>query len=100
MQLITAIVAPSRVDTVLRGLRLFGVQGWTLSQVFYLSGRAHLCVRLDLLAPNVDAPDLVRVIARAATAPPTWGTPAGLWVTPVDTVVRIRTGERGPDAVA
>jgi nitrogen regulatory protein P-II 1 len=98
VQLITAIVAPARVDTVLRGLRLFGVQGWTLSRV-YLAGRAQPCVRLDLLAPNVDAPDLVRVIARAATAPPSRGTPAGVWVTPVDTVVRIRTGERGPDAV-
>jgi nitrogen regulatory protein PII len=87
------------VDTVLRVLRLFGVEGWTLSRV-YLSGQQFRpCVRLELLAPNVDAPDLVRVIARAATAPPARGTPAGLWVTPVDTVVRIRTGERGPDAV-
>jgi nitrogen regulatory protein P-II 1 len=103
MQLITAIVAPSKVDTILRGLRLFGVLGWTLSRV-YLSGQP--CVRLDLVAPNADTPDLARLIARAATGGPVAArraaqvTPACLWITPLDAVTRIRTGERGPDAVS
>jgi len=92
MQLITAIVAPSRVDAVLRGLRIFGVRGWTLSHAYAIGPPTVHVVRLDLVAANVDTPDLARIIARAAL-------PTGLWITPVDLMVRIATGERGPNAV-
>jgi nitrogen regulatory protein P-II 1 len=108
MMLITAIVAPSRVVAVRRALGLFGVRGLSTARVFgpapdrrveiYRGARwtASLAprVRLDVLSPNEDTRDLVRVIARAAT-----GSDLELWVTRVDHVVRIRTGEVGLDAL-
>jgi nitrogen regulatory protein P-II 1 len=94
MQLITAIVAPSRIDAVLRGLRRFGLFGWNLSRVYVIDRGPVTFVRLDLVAANVDAADVVRVIART-TEPVT----PSVWVTPLDLMVRIRTGERGPAAV-
>jgi nitrogen regulatory protein PII len=94
MQLITAVVAPSRIDAVLRGLRTFGMRGWNLSTVYELGSGPVAQVRLELVAANADSDDVVRVVLRAAA-------PAmpRVWVTPVDLVVRIRNGERGPDAV-
>jgi nitrogen regulatory protein PII len=53
-------------------------------------------LRLDILTLDFDAADLVRVI-RAAGARGTGG--GTVWVTPVEEVVRIRTRERGPDAL-
>ena len=94
MQLITAVVAPSRIGAVLRGLRTYGVRGWNLSTVYALCRPSDAQVRLELVAANADADDVVRIIVRAATPAKT-----PVWVTPVDHVVRIRTGEFGPDAV-
>jgi hypothetical protein len=95
VQLITAVIASSRIDAVLLGLRRFGLRGWTLDRAYALSTRARPVVRLDIVAANVDAYDVVRVISRAAIPV----TPH-VWVTPVEYVVRIRTGEEGPDAVS
>jgi nitrogen regulatory protein P-II 1 len=94
VQLITAVVAPDRIGAVLRGLRGFGRIGWNLSTAYELDGGPVSLVRLDLVAANADTADVVRVIVRAAA-------PAvpHVWVTPVDHIVRIRSGELGPDAV-
>jgi len=99
MQLITAIVAPSRIDAVLNGLKTLGVRGWNLSVAYVLGQRPVRVVRLDIVAANADTPDFVRVITRAADGKRSPSAPAGLWVTPVDAVVRISTGAHGPDAV-
>jgi nitrogen regulatory protein P-II 1 len=95
VQLITAVIASSRIESVLLGLRRFGLCGWTLDPAYAFYARPARVVRLDIVTANVDAPDVVRVISRAAApiAP-------HVWVTPVDHVVRIRTGEMGPDAVS
>jgi nitrogen regulatory protein PII len=95
VQLITAVIASSRVDAVLLGLRRFGLHGWTLERAYTLGARPDQVVRLNIVAANVDAHDVVRVLSRAADP----ATPH-VWVTPVDHVVRIRTGEQGPDAVS
>jgi nitrogen regulatory protein PII len=106
--LITAIVVPSRVGVVRRALALFDVRGLTRSQIFLEIGPTRVEVyrgarevvsrvpriRLDVLSPDVDTPDLVRVITRAAK-----GTDLQLWVTRIEYLVRIRTGETGLDAV-
>jgi nitrogen regulatory protein P-II 1 len=98
MQLITAVVPPSRMDAVLSGLRRFGVLGWNLSTAYAdglgLVGGLVGVTRLDLVAANADTADVVRVIMRAAA-------PAAVrvWVTPVDLIIRISTGESGPAAV-
>jgi nitrogen regulatory protein P-II 1 len=107
MMLISAVLEPSTVDAVKQALLLFDVRGLTLSQVLvpvrrpgvevYRAGRWRATmrprVRLDLLASNADTPDLARVVARAAQRD------VCVWVTRVDDLVRIRTGERGLDAL-
>jgi nitrogen regulatory protein P-II 1 len=108
MMLITAIVVPSRVRVVRRALALFDVRGLTQSQIFLEIGPTRVevyrgareivsrvpRVRLDILGPSEDTADLVRVIARAVR-----GSDLQLWVTRVEYLVRIRTGERGLDAL-
>ncbi len=107
MMLISAVLEPSKVDTVKRALMLFDVRGLTLSRVLVPAGRPVVEVyrggrwrqtllpriRLDLLASNADTPDLARIVARAAQRD------VCVWVTRVDDLVRIRTGERGLDAL-
>jgi nitrogen regulatory protein P-II 1 len=107
MMLISAVLEPSRVDSVKRALTLFDVRGLTLSRVLVPAGRPVVEVyrggrwrptllpriRLDLLASNADTPDLARIVARAAQRD------VSVWVTRVDDLVRIRTGERGLDAL-
>jgi len=109
MMLITAIVVPSRVAELKRVLGLFGVRGLSLSRAFvetrpgvrvevYRAVRWEVSMaprtRLQILSANVDMPDLVRVISRAVN-----GSDLDLWVTRVDHLVRIRTGEAGLDAL-
>ena len=54
-------------------------------------------VRIELLAEDSDAANLVDIIANTAN---TGSIGDGkIWVTPVETVVRVRTGERGADAL-
>ena len=109
MQLITAVVAPSRLDRVLKALRLFDVHGWTITRLAALNldgprgqsarrRQTEVCNRLEIIASNDDTPDLVRVIA-SVTSRPDATSAAGLWVTPLDDAVRIGTGQRGPAAV-
>jgi nitrogen regulatory protein PII len=122
VKLITAVVPSSRLGPIMTALRLFGVRGLTLSWVYVVDagddrveiyrGVSHRAmpdaqVRLDILAPDDDTHDLVHVIIRAAvttsTRTSTWTStrtsPAGVWVTPVDEVVRICNGEQGLAAI-
>jgi nitrogen regulatory protein PII len=107
--LITAVVVPSRVEAVQRALRLFGVQGLTVSRIFvpirpgvhveiYRGARWDAAlqprVRLEILASDADTPDLVHVIWRAVEV-----SDVEVRVTRVDHLVRIRTGEGGLDAL-
>ncbi len=54
-------------------------------------------VRLEVLADDAEAAAVVEVIVKAAST----GTigDGKIWTTPVDQVVRVRTGERGPEAI-
>lgn len=105
MKQITAIIRPGQADVVRGALRGFGVRGLTVSQAFgtdrvtveiYHGTRIHHDlaprIRLDILATDADAHDIVRVISASASS--------GLvWVVPVDTVTRVRTGEHGLPAL-
>jgi nitrogen regulatory protein P-II 1 len=98
MMLITAMVVSTRVEVIRRALRLFGVYGMTVSQAFALDAGGRWDVveprtRMDIVAGNADTPDLVRVIARTAAPDDS------VWVTRIDLVVRIRTGESGLAAI-
>jgi nitrogen regulatory protein P-II 1 len=54
-------------------------------------------VRLEVLADDAEAAAVVEVIVKAAST----GTigDGKIWTTPVDQVVRVRTGERGSEAI-
>jgi nitrogen regulatory protein P-II 1 len=54
-------------------------------------------VRLEVLVDSAEAEKVIDVIVKAAS---TGSIGDGkVWSTPVDNVVRVRTGERGPDAI-
>ncbi|TAL12567.1 MAG: P-II family nitrogen regulator, partial [Frankiales bacterium] len=54
-------------------------------------------VRIEVLVDDADAADVIEVIAKSAQ---TGAIGDGkVWSTPVDEVVRVRTGERGVDAL-
>jgi nitrogen regulatory protein P-II 1 len=54
-------------------------------------------VRLDVVVADDDADDVVEVIAKAASTGQIGD--GKVWTTPVEHLVRVRTGERGPDAL-
>ena len=112
MKLVTAIVKPHRVEEVKEALRGLGVDGLTTTDVEgFGRQRGHTevyrgaeyqvdfvpKVRVEILVADENAQAVVdAVVAAARTGKIGDGK---LWVTEVDHVVRIRTGEMGPDAV-
>ena len=54
-------------------------------------------IKLDLLAEDEDVEALIDVIAKAAQTGKIGD--GKVWVTPVETVLRLRTGERGAEAL-
>ena len=112
MKLVTAIVKPFKLDDVKDALKALDVQGMTVSEVQgFGRQRGHTevyrgaeynvdfvpKVRVEVLA---DDGDVSRVVDAIVTAARTEKIGDGkVWVTAVDNVVRIRTGEMGPDAL-
>jgi nitrogen regulatory protein P-II 1 len=112
MKLVTAIVKPFRLDEVKTALQELGVQGLTVTEASgYGRQRGHTEVyrgaeyRIDLVPKIrievvVEDADLDPVIDAIVGAAQTGKIGDGkVWAVPVETVVRVRTGERGPDAV-
>jgi nitrogen regulatory protein P-II 1 len=112
MKLITAIVKPFKLDEVKEALKDSGVQGMTVSEVQgFGRQRGHTevyrgaeytidfvpKVRLEILADEVDVDRIVDAIVAAARTDKIGD--GKVWVTDVDRIVRIRTGEMGADAV-
>lgn len=112
MRLITAVIKPFKLDDVRQALESFGVQGLTVSEVQgYGRQRGHTEVyrgaeykvdfvpkiKIEVLVDDTDAVDLVDVITKAAQTGKIGD--GKVWSVPVETVVRIRTGERGSDAL-
>jgi nitrogen regulatory protein P-II 1 len=112
MKLITAVVKPYKLDEVKTALQAFGVHGLTVAEASgYGRQRGHTevyrgaeytvdlvpKVRIELLAEDHDVEDLLSVIATAAQTGKIGD--GKVWVTPVETVVRVRTGERGAEAL-
>ncbi|MET7284640.1 P-II family nitrogen regulator [Streptomyces sp. NPDC005573] len=112
MKLITAIVKPHRLDEVKTALQELGVHGLTVTEASgYGRQRGHTEVyrgaeyRVDLV-PKVRIETVVEdavadeaidaIVAAAHTGKIGDGK---VWSVPVETVVRVRTGERGPDAL-
>src|SRR6201992_84978 len=112
MKLVTAVVKPFKLDDVKAALEVLGVQGMTVSEVQgFGRQRGHTEVyrgaeytvdlvpkiRIEVLAEDADADQLVEVIVKAARTGKIGD--GKVWSIPVDTAVRVRTGERGPDAL-
>ena len=112
MMLVTAIVKPFALDDVRSGLETLDVAGMTVSEVSgYGRQRGHTEVyrgadyQVDFV-PKVRVEVVVddgvveKVIDAVLTAARTGKIGDGkVWVTPLETVVRVRTGERGADAL-
>ena len=112
MKLITAIVKPSKVDDIKRALQADGVHGMTVSETRGFGrqkGHTEIYrgaeytgdfipkVRIEVLADHAECDHIVDLIVSTANSGSIGD--GKLWVTPVETVVRIRTGERGSDAL-
>jgi len=111
MKLVTAVIKPHKWDEVREALETFGVTGMTVSEVSgYGRQKGHTEVyrgaeydialvpkiRIEVVADDGDAGDVVEIIAKTAQTARIGD--GKVWVTPVDTVVRVRTGDR--DAAA
>ena len=54
-------------------------------------------VRVEILVDDADVDDVMDVVVKAAASGRIGD--GKVWSVPVDTVIRVRTGERGPDAL-
>ena len=112
MKLVTAIVKPFKLDDIQDALKSAGVVGMTVSEVrgfgrqgghteTYRGAEYKIDfvpkVKIDVVIED----DLVDAIIEAITGAASTGKigDGKIWVTDVDDLVRIRTGERGADAV-
>ncbi|MBW3638671.1 MAG: P-II family nitrogen regulator [Actinobacteria bacterium] len=112
MRLVTGVIKPFKLEDVKTALESFGVHGLTVSEVQgFGRQRGHTevyrgaeytvafvpKVKIEVLVDDADALDIVEVIAKAAQ---TGSIGDGkVWSMPVDEVVRVRTGERGVEAL-
>jgi nitrogen regulatory protein P-II 1 len=112
MKLVVAVIKPFKLDDVKAALESYGVHGLTVSEVQgYGRQKGHTevyrgaeykvdfvpKVKIEVLVDDTDAPDLIDVIMKAAQTSKIGD--GKVWVVPVEAVVRVRTGERGADAL-
>ena len=112
MKLVVAIVKPHRLDEVKEALRDAGVQGLTTTDVEgFGRQRGHTevyrgaeyqvdfvpKVRVEVLCDDDQVQGVIDAIAKSARTGKIGD--GKIWVTPVEQIVRIRTGEMGPDAL-
>ena len=112
MKLVTAIVKPHRIDDVKESLRELGVHGLTTTDVEgFGRQRGHTevyrgaeyqvdfvpKVKVEVLVSDAEASSVVDAIVQSARTGKIGD--GKLWVTEAEQVIRIRTGEMGPDAV-
>ena len=96
MKLITAIVKPFTLEDVKTGLEELGVHGMTVSEVQgYGRQKGHTEVYRGADDSAVDR--VVDVIVAAARTGKIGD--GKVWVSPVEAIIRVRTGERGSDAL-
>ena len=112
MKLVTAVIKPHKLDEVKAALEAFGVQGMTVSEASgYGRQRGHTevyrgaeytvsfvpKVRIEVLVDDADADDVMEVIVKSSQTGKIGD--GKVWSVPVETVVRVRTGERGVEAL-
>ena len=112
MRLVTAVIKPFKLDDVKSALQSFGVHGLTVSEVSgYGRQRGHSevyrgaeytvdfvpKVKVEVLVADDEVGDVIDGVVKSAHTGKIGD--GKVWSVPVDAVVRVRTGERGPDAL-
>jgi nitrogen regulatory protein P-II 1 len=112
MKLVTAIVKPFTLDDVKTSLEEAGVLGMTVSEIQgYGRQKGHTevyrgaeysvdfvpKVRIEVVVDDAIVDKVVDSIVQSARTGKIGD--GKVWVTPVETIVRVRTGERGTDAL-
>ncbi|MGI8335481.1 P-II family nitrogen regulator [Actinomadura scrupuli] len=112
MKLITAVIKPFKLDDVKAALETFGVKGLTVSEASgYGRQKGHTEVyrgaeykvdlvpklKVEVLVDDEEAEDVLDVVVKAAQTGKIGD--GKVWSVPVDTVIRVRTGETGAEAL-
>lgn len=112
MKQIEAIIKPFKLDEVKEALTKAGIQGMTVSEVKGFGrqkGHTELYrgaeysvdflpkVKIQILVPDEKAAQVVETIVNAARTGKIGD--GKIFVAPVEEVIRIRTGEKGADAI-
>jgi nitrogen regulatory protein P-II 1 len=112
MKLVTAIIKPFTLDDVKTSLEEAGVLGMTVSEIQgYGRQKGHTevyrgaeysvdfvpKVRIEVVVDDSIVDKVVDSVVRSARTGKIGD--GKVWVTPVETIVRVRTGERGTDAL-
>ena len=112
MKMVEAVVKPFKLDEVKEALTKAGIQGMTVEEVKGFGrqkGHTELYrgaeytvdflpkVKIQILVPDDKVTKVVEVIAESARTGKIGD--GKIFVTEVEEVIRIRTGEKGPDAI-
>ena len=112
MKLITAVIKPHRWEDVREALETFGVTGMTVSEVSgYGRQKGHTEVyrgaeydialvpkiRIEIVVDDADSGAVVEAICKSAQTGKIGD--GKVWVASVDSVVRVRTGDRDEAAI-
>ena len=112
MKMVEAIVKPFKLDEVKEALTKAGIQGMTVEEVKGFGrqkGHTELYrgaeysvdflpkVKIEILVPEDKAASVVQIISDSAKTGKIGD--GKIFVTPVEEVIRIRTGEKGEDAL-
>jgi nitrogen regulatory protein P-II 1 len=112
MKLVTAVIKPHKWEEVREALETFGVAGMTVSEVSgYGRQKGHTEVyrgaeydialvpkiRIEIVVEDADADQVVGIIVKSAQTGRIGD--GKVWVIPVDTAVRVRTGDRDEAAL-
>ena len=112
MKLITAVIKPFKLDEVKEALKGAGVNGITVTEVQGFgrqSGHTEVYrgaeytvdfvpkVKVEILADDALVDAITDAIVASARTEKIGD--GKIWITNVDAVQRIRTGEKGPDAI-
>ena len=112
MRLVTAIIKPFKLDEVKSALESFGVQGLTVSEVSgYGRQKGHTEVyrgaeydialvpkiRIEIVVDDADAEGVVGIIVKTAQTGRIGD--GKVWTSPIEGVVRVRTGEQDEAAL-
>ena len=112
MKMIIAVIKPSRLDAVLEAVTEAGASGLTVTEVrgygrqkgkteVYRGAEYDIAlvpkIRIEIVVDDADAEDIVGIVVKTAQTGRIGD--GKVWVSPVETVVRVRTGEQDASAL-